>query len=182
MAEKSAGVLLYRRTPRLEVLLVHPGGPFWAKKDDGAWSLPKGLIDAHEDAEAAARREFEEETGTTLEGAMTELGAFKQPSGKIVHAFAMERDLDVAIVRSNDFEMEWPPKSGRKAKFPEVDRAGWFTPARAEIKIVKGQQPIIAALRTRLGVQACETRSPGSTRTDAGSTAKRRQGRPGSQS
>jgi predicted NUDIX family NTP pyrophosphohydrolase len=153
MAKTSAGVLAYRRQGRsFELFLVHPGGPFWAKKDDGAWTIPKGEYEANEDAEAAARREFEEETGVALTGGMKALGAFRQPSGKIVHAWAIERDIDTAAVRSNDFEMEWPPKSGKRARFPEVDRAGWFAPAEALVKIIKGQRPIVAALCKELGV------------------------------
>ena len=152
MPQKSAGVLLFRRKgKRVELFLVHPGGPFWAKKDDGAWSIPKGLVDENEDEEAAARREFAEETGVELKGPMISLGAFKQSSSKIVQAWAVEGDCDAAAIRSNEFEMEWPPKSGRKAKFPEVDRAGWFDPEAAMVKITKGQQPIIAALRKHLG-------------------------------
>jgi predicted NUDIX family NTP pyrophosphohydrolase len=153
MAKTSAGVLVYRRRGRgVEFFLVHPGGPFWAKKDDGAWTIPKGEYGANEDAEAAARREFEEETGVVLTGAMKALGAFRQPSGKIVHAWAVERDIDAACVRSNEFEIEWPPKSGKSARFPEVDKAGWFAPAAALVKITKGQRPIVAALCSALGV------------------------------
>src|SRR5262249_32211611 len=127
MPAKSAGVLMYRRLKGApEFFLVHPGGPFWAKKDDGAWTIPKGLIEEDEDSEAAARREFAEETGTTLKGALTDLGAFRQPSGKIIHAWAIEGDIDASAVHSNDFELEWPPKSGKRARFPEVDRAAWF--------------------------------------------------------
>jgi predicted NUDIX family NTP pyrophosphohydrolase len=159
MPEKSAGVLLFRKQgKRTEFLLVHPGGPFWAKKDEGAWSIPKGLLDERENPEGAARREFEEETGVKLLGPMMDLGAFKQPSGKIVYAFAMERDLDTAKIRSNEFEMEWPPKSGRTAKFPEIDRAAWFDPAAAEGKITKGQRPILAALCARLGLAPAQAK------------------------
>jgi predicted NUDIX family NTP pyrophosphohydrolase len=153
MPQKSAGVLAFRRRGRdVEFFLVHPGGPFWAKKDDGAWSIPKGLIDENENAEAAARREFQEETGVKLDGPMIELGTFRQPSSKIIQAWALECDIDPANIVSNDFEMEWPPKSGRNAKFPEVDRAAWFDRARATVKILKGQRPIIDALSKRLGV------------------------------
>jgi predicted NUDIX family NTP pyrophosphohydrolase len=153
MLQVSAGVLLFRR-PRgkLELFLVHPGGPFWAKKDDDAWSIPKGLIDEDEDHEAAARREFAEETGVTVKGKMTPLGAFKQPSGKIVDVFALEGDCDHTAIKSNLFEMEWPPKSGRTAAFPEVDRAAWFDPDTAVVKLSKGQKPIVAALRKKLGI------------------------------
>lgn len=147
MPERSAGLLLYRlRGVHPELLLVHPGGPFWAKKDAGAWSIPKGLMEAGEDALAAARREFAEETGYAPEGEAFPLGAFKQPSGKVVTAFAMEGDFDPAGLRSNMFEIEWPPRSGRLAEFPEADRGGWFTPDQAVEKLTKGQAPIVAAL------------------------------------
>jgi predicted NUDIX family NTP pyrophosphohydrolase len=151
MAKRSAGVLLHRKgATDVEVLLAHPGGPFWAKKDEGAWSIPKGEIGEGEDAQEAARREFFEETGFRLAGEMTELGAFKQPSGKTVLAFAMEADLDPAQVSSNLCRIEWPPKSGRFIDIPEIDRAAWFTLAEAGTKIVKGQRPILAALGARL--------------------------------
>jgi predicted NUDIX family NTP pyrophosphohydrolase len=154
MAKMSAGVLAYRRQGRgVELFLVHPGGPFWAKKDDGAWTIPKGEYEANEDAETAARREFAEETGVRLEGGMKELGAFRQPSGKTIKAWAIERDIDASAVRSNDFEMEWPPKSGKRARFPEVDRAGWFAPSEALVKIINGQRPIVLALCKALDVE-----------------------------
>jgi len=155
MPQRSAGILLYRGSAKsLEVLLVHPGGPFWAKKDEGAWSIPKGLVDEGEDVEAAARREFEEETGVRVSAPLVELGAFRQPSGKIVVAFAAKGDCDAAAIRSNEFEMEWPPKSGKMGRFPEVDRAGWFSPAVALSKILKGQAPIVQVLTQRLGTPA----------------------------
>lgn len=142
----SAGILLYRgEGARAEVLLVHPGGPFWAKKDEAAWSIPKGLVDEGEDVLAAARREFEEETGMKPEGPARPLGAFKQPSGKIVHAWAVRGDFAPETLKSNAFEMEWPPKSGKRQSFPEVDRAAWFDRDTAMRKIVKGQQEIIRA-------------------------------------
>jgi predicted NUDIX family NTP pyrophosphohydrolase len=151
MPARSAGVLLYRRgAAGLEVFLVHPGGPFWAKKDDAAWSIPKGLYEADEQPEAAARREFAEETGLALTIDLVPLGDFRQPGGKVVSAFAGESDLDPATVRSNTFTLEWPPRSGRTAEFPEVDRAGWFDPETAARKILKGQRPILDALRERL--------------------------------
>lgn len=151
MPDKSAGVLMYRkRGAAIEFFLVHPGGPFWAKKDDGAWSIPKGLMEAGENAEAAARREFEEETGGKIEGSMINLGAFRQPSGKIIYAWGIEGDIDPAQIASNEFEMEWPPRSGKRARFPEVDRAGWFDQKTALAKILKDQQPIITALAKRL--------------------------------
>jgi predicted NUDIX family NTP pyrophosphohydrolase len=150
MPEKSAGLLLYRRTGgagSIEVLLVHPGGPFWAKKDAAAWSIPKGLIGPNEDELAAARREFAEETGgEPPAGAYLALGAFRQPTGKIVTAFAVAADFDLAGFHSNTFTMEWPPRSGVLAEFPEADRAAWFALAEAEEKIHKGQRPILAAL------------------------------------
>ena len=154
MAERSAGVLLYRRTgAEPEMLLVHPGGPFWARKDDGVWSIPKGLTDEGEDAAAAARREFAEETGGTIVGDLVDLGTFRQPGGKMVQAFAVEGDFDLAGFTSNLFAMEWPPKSGRTQEFPEADRAGWFAPAEALRKISKGQAAIVLALLERLGVR-----------------------------
>jgi predicted NUDIX family NTP pyrophosphohydrolase len=147
MVQTSAGIVMYRRVAsRHEVLLVHPGGPYWAQKDDGAWSIPKGLMEPGEDAEAAARREFEEETGFKPEGALADLGAFRQPSGKIVRAFALEGAFDPARLRSTTFEMEWPPKSGKLQRFPEVDRAAWFGETEALAKISKGQRPIVEAM------------------------------------
>jgi predicted NUDIX family NTP pyrophosphohydrolase len=147
MPQRSAGVLLYRVSGgETEVLLVHPGGPFWAKKDDGAWSIPKGLCEDGEDDLAAARREFAEETGATLAGDFAPLGDFRQPSGKIVTVFAVAGAFDLTDFRSITFTMEWPRKSGRTATFPEADRAGWFTAAEARVKITRGQVPILAAL------------------------------------
>src|SRR5262249_6681496 len=128
MPQQSAGLLMYRRHGGVvEVLLVHPGGPFWAKKDDGAWSIPKGLFEDGEEALTAAKREFEEETGQAPPtGPFTALGVFKQPRGKLVHAWAVEGAFDLSAFRSNKFTMEWPPLSGRIAEFPEADRGGWF--------------------------------------------------------
>lgn len=147
MAARSAGILLYRwRGEALEVLLVHPGGPFWRNKDRGAWSIPKGEYGADEDAEAAARREFAEELGVAPEGTLRPLGEIRQAGGKRVVAFALEGDLDVESVRSNAFEMEWPPRSGRMQKFPEVDRAAWFPLVLAQAKIVAGQRPLLDLL------------------------------------
>jgi predicted NUDIX family NTP pyrophosphohydrolase len=155
MPQTSAGILMYRNTPRgTEVLLVHPGGPFWARKDAGAWSTPKGLYAPGEDPEAAARREFEEETGCLPAGGLLPLGAFRTTSGKVVEAFAAEGDFDLNAFRSNVFQTEWPPKSGRAAEFPEADRAGWFGPEEAEEKLLKGQRPILAALLKRLAAGA----------------------------
>jgi predicted NUDIX family NTP pyrophosphohydrolase len=127
----------------IEVFLVHPGGPFWAKKDQGVWSIPKGIPGKDEDLLAAARREFHEETGFSTEGKFRPLGAYKQPGGKIVHAWAVEGDCDPSQLASNLFEMEWPPRSGRRARFPEIDRAGWFRRGEALEKILRGQQPIL---------------------------------------
>jgi len=151
MPETSAGIMLYRRIGKeLEVLLVHPGGPFWAKKDDGAWTIPKGLYEAGEEPEAAARREFAEETGYTPAGKMLELGSFRQPSGKRVTAFALEGDFEPDKLVSNTFEMEWPPRSGKRQNFPEIDRAGWFGIEAARVKLLKGQVPILEALLEKL--------------------------------
>ena len=151
MGKISAGILLFRRRPEgVEVLLVHPGGPFWARRDEGAWSIPKGLADEGEDALLAARREFREETGMTVEGEALELGAHRQPSGKTVLAFAVEGDFDPATLNSNLFEIEWPPRSGRTAAFPEADKAGWFSLEQALVRVTRGQRPIIAALEEKL--------------------------------
>ena len=147
MAKESAGLLLYRlKGDALEVLLVHPGGPFWAKKDEGAWSIPKGELAAGEDALAAAIREFAEETGTTLSGDFRALPPIKQAGGKVVRAWAIEGDLDPATIRSNSFEMEWPPRLGRRQSFPEIDRAGWFGPDEAREKILPAQAPLLDRL------------------------------------
>ena len=157
---------MYRRTGEApEVFLVHPGGPFWAKKDAGAWSIPKGLYDENEDPLAAAKREFEEETGFVADGAFMELGEFKQPGGKIIVAWAVEGDGDPAALKSNVFAMEWPPKSGRTAEFPEADRAAWLRPREAMRKIVKGQRAILAALFRRLGltIEDAPERGPAGT-------------------
>ena len=150
--KQSAGILLFRDTAgRLEVLLVHPGGPFWAAKDAGAWSIPKGRIDEGEDPLAAARREFEEETGTRATGEPRALEPRRQPGGKLVYAWAMRGDLDPAAVTSTTFSMEWPPRSGRRQQFPEVDRAAWFTLDEARRKILKGQAPFLDDLERVIG-------------------------------
>lgn len=155
MPRRSAGLLLYRRREGgVEVLLVHPGGPFWANKDDGVWSIPKGEYIPREDPLAAARREFEEETGARPEGEAFALGEFRQSSAKIVDAWAVEGDFDPATLKSNTFTLEWPPRSGRTREVPEVDRAAWFTPEAAARKLLKGQRPILEALLQRLG-EAC---------------------------
>jgi len=152
MPQHSAGILLYRRKGhRIEVLLVHPGGPFWAKNDEDAWSIPKGVYEPGEDPLAAAKREFAEETGSPVEGDAVALGAFRQSSAKIVDVWAVEGDFDPAGLKSNTFSMEWPPRSGRVREVPEVDRAEWFTPQEAVRKILKGQRPVLQALLQHLG-------------------------------
>jgi predicted NUDIX family NTP pyrophosphohydrolase len=147
-ARRSAGILLYRLSGgRPEVLLVHPGGPFWARRDAGAWSVPKGEYEDADDPLAAARREFEEETGTALEtGELLELGDVKQKNGKVVSAWAAEGDLDPDAVHSNSFTMEWPPRSGRTAEFPEIDRAGWFGIDEAREKLNPAQAEFLDRL------------------------------------
>ncbi len=147
MPKRSAGLLMYRRSDgRVSVLLMHPGGPFWAKKDLGAWSIPKGEFLAGEDPLSVARREFEEETGARPVGEPRPLGEVLQPGGKRVSAWALEGNFDPAALVSNTFELEWPPRSGRKARFPEVDRAAWFSPDEAREKILSGQRPFIDRL------------------------------------
>jgi predicted NUDIX family NTP pyrophosphohydrolase len=146
--KRSAGLLLYRkRAGNLEVFLVHPGGPFWAKKDAGAWTIPKGEIGADEDPLAAARRETEEETGFMPEGEFIELPAVRQKAGKLVHAWAIEADCDPAQLRSNAFSMQWPPRSGKMAEFPEVDRGAWFGMEEARVRLLESQHPLLDALR-----------------------------------
>jgi len=139
-----------RRGGSFEVLLAHPGGPFWSRKDVGAWSLPKGEIDADEEPLAAARREFTEETGFAAPGPFIELGEAKQASGKVVAAWACEGDADPAAMASNLFEMEWPPKSGKTAAFPEIDRVDWFAPPEALQRIVRGQRAFVERLAAHL--------------------------------
>jgi len=146
MPQVSAGILLYRRVASgTQVFLVHPGGPYWARKDEGAWSVPKGLVDQAEDELAGARREFREETGFDASGAGPEhdLGSFRIRSGKRLHVWAVEGDCDPAALRSNLFEMEWPPESGRTGRFPEVDRGAWFDRAEALRKIAAGQRHVL---------------------------------------
>lgn len=152
MPKLSAGIILFRKTPNIEVLLVHPGGPFWAKKDLGAWSIPKGEYQEGDDPLAAAMREFTEETGFSAPlGQEILLGEAKY-GNKIVKAWAVQGDGDVAKIKSNYFELEWPPKSGKTQQFPEVDRAGWFILKVAYKKLVAGQTPLIDALAQKLGV------------------------------
>src|SRR5262245_41831568 len=153
MPKRSAGILLYRRRDGdLEVLLVHPGGPFWAKKDLGAWSIPKGEHDPGEDALRAALRELEEETGHRLEDAdLLELGEIRQRGGKVLSAWAAAGDLDADAITSNTFTIEWPPRSGRQREFPEVDRAGWFDVPTARDKVLAAQAELIDRLLSALG-------------------------------
>ncbi|HTZ80283.1 MAG TPA: NUDIX domain-containing protein [Stellaceae bacterium] len=154
MAKLSAGLLLYRRRAAgIEVFLVHPGGPFWARKDAGAWSIPKGEAAPGEDLLARARQEFAEETGSVAAGSFHALAPVRQPGGKTVHAWAVEGDLDAAAIRSNTFTMEWPPRSGRRQDFPEVDRAQWFDLAAAREKINKGQAALLDELESWLRAQ-----------------------------
>jgi predicted NUDIX family NTP pyrophosphohydrolase len=148
--EISAGILAFRRKPAPEVLLAHPGGPFWAKKDDGVWTIPKGLIDPGEDLAAAARREFTEETNLTAEGESIALTPVNQKSGKVVHAFAVEADLQLSAFASNTFEIEWPPKSGKRQSFPEIDRIAYFALPAARTKIIAYQLPLLLELEARL--------------------------------
>ena len=154
-SKRSGGLLLFRSAAagELEVLLVHPGGPFWANKDDGAWSIPKGELHNDEDGLAGARREFAEETGFTPEGQFIDLGAIKQPGGKVVYVWAVNSNFDPQGLVSNTFELEWPKNSGRLQSFPEVDRAAWFDVATARCKILKGQIGFIDRLINVLGAQ-----------------------------
>jgi len=155
MSKKSAGLLLFREiSGHIEVLLVHPGGPFWTKKDEGAWSIPKGELEDDEEPLAAAKREFAEETGLKLpDGEVIPLEPLRQPSGKLVYAWAMKHDFDPAGLKSNTFSMEWPPKSGQYKEFPEIDRAEWFSIKEASLKILKGQAPFIDQLRQKLKIR-----------------------------
>jgi predicted NUDIX family NTP pyrophosphohydrolase len=146
----SAGLLAFRRRNELEVLLAHPGGPFWAKKDDGAWTIPKGLAEPGEDLLAAARREFTEETNLVAFGDMIALAPVNQKSGKAVHAWAFEATFDLAPFASNKFEIEWPPKSGRRQSFPEIDRIAYFTLEIASVKILTYQRPLLRELEQRV--------------------------------
>jgi len=150
--KSSAGILLYRRKEGgLEVFLVHPGGPFWVKKDDGAWSIPKGLFEEDEDPLAAARREFLEETGFELKGTPHPLKPRRQASGKIIHAWAVEGEADASHLRSNTFTMEWPKGSGKVREFPEVDRGEWFALPEAKRRLQPGQVPFLEELEARFG-------------------------------
>lgn len=155
MPQRSAGILLFRRRRgAIEVLLAHPGGPFWAKKDEGAWSIPKGVYEPGEDGLAAAKREFAEETGAPTEGEAVALGAFRQSSAKTVDVWAIEGEFDPARLKSNTFTLEWPPRSGRSREVPEIDRVQWFALDEASRKMLKGQRPILQALLRGLGISA----------------------------
>jgi len=148
MAKQSAGLLLFRKRSRLEVMLVHPGGPFWKNKDAGAWSIPKGEFNDNEDALETAQRELKEETGISVKGKFIPLQCIKQKGGKLVYAWAIQADADVSEIKSNDFEMEWPPYSGKQSKFPEVDKAEWFDLETARKKINPAQISFINELET----------------------------------
>lgn len=159
MAATSAGILMYRRNGNaVEVLLVHPGGPFWRKRDLGAWSIPKGELGDGEDPEVAARREFEEELGIRANGPLKSLDQVRQRAGKIVHAYALEGDLDASSIRCNEVSIEWPPRSGRTTTFPEIDRAEWFDLEVARKKILGGQLPLLDRLEDLL--KAASTSRP----------------------
>ena len=147
MAHHSSGILVYRlRDGEVEVLLAHPGGPFWQRKDLGAWSIPKGELEAGEDPESAARRELEEEVGITVDGPLIDLGFVTQRAGKVVYAWGYEAEFDPERMQSNTFSMEWPPRSGRTAEFPEIDRVAWFSPDVAEQKLNPAQTAFLARL------------------------------------
>ena len=147
MSMYSSGILLFRfRNEKLEVMLVHPGGPIWAKKDYGVWSIPKGLLEAHENPLDAAKREFKEETGSEVDGEFIDLGELNQSSKKIVHVWALEKDLDITNIVSNTFTFEWPKNSGKIQEYPEVDKGGWFDIELAKKKILKGQMGFIDKL------------------------------------
>jgi predicted NUDIX family NTP pyrophosphohydrolase len=147
----SAGLLAFRRKSGLEVLLAHPGGPFWANKDNAAWTIPKGLAEGGADLLATAKREFAEETGFSADGAFIALSPVKQNSGKVVHAWAIQAEFDLTKFKSNTFELEWPPRSGRRKSFPEIERIAWFTLPQAETKIHIYQRPFLLEMRQRFG-------------------------------
>ena len=146
----SAGILAFRRRRELEILLAHPGGPFWVKKDAGAWTIPKGLVEPDDDLVAAARSEFTEETNLVAAGDLIALTPVLQKSGKLVHAFALEAEFDLSQFASNAFELEWPPKSGRRQSFPEIDRIAYFSLPTAKQKIIAYQLPLLRELEKRL--------------------------------
>lgn len=145
----SAGILAFRRVPELQFLLAHPGGPYWRSRDEGAWSIPKGLVESG-DPLTCAKREFNEETGLVAAGPFIALTPHRQKSGKLVHAFALEADFDLSNYSSNTFEMEWPPCSGKLQSFPEIDRVAYFNLATARKKILPGQRPFIDELASKL--------------------------------
>src|SRR5579872_7425645 len=147
----SAGLLAFRRRAEIEVLLGHPGGPFWVKKDDGVWTIPKGLVEPGADRLATAQREFTEETSFVAAGELWPLAPVKQKSGKTVHAWAFQGDFDLTKFTSNTFEIEWPPNSGKRKTFPEIDRIAYFTLAAAMKKILSYQQPLLLELQKRIG-------------------------------
>jgi predicted NUDIX family NTP pyrophosphohydrolase len=153
----SAGLLVFRHRAELEVLLAHPGGPFWAKKDDGAWTIPKGVVEADADLLATAQREFTEETNLRADGPFLALAPAKQKSGKLVHAFAFEADLDLATFASNTFEMEWPPRSRQRRSFPEIDRIAYFALPAAMTKIIGYQQPFLRELEAKIATRVSAT-------------------------
>lgn len=154
----SAGLLVYRNPDNVEVLLAHPGGPYWARKDAGAWTIPKGLVEPGDELLATAQREFTEETGFVAHGPFLPLAPVKQKSGKIVHAFATQGDFDPDRLVSNTFELSWPPRSGRLKSFPEVDRLGWFACAHALEKLLAYQQPFLIELKELLARREALTR------------------------
>lgn len=154
MNPTSAGIALFRRTgSSIEIFLIHPGGPFWKNKDLGAWQFPKGEYQDGEEPLAAARREFHEETGYDVDGDFIDLGSVRQKAGKVVRLWAVQGDCDAKAIRSNTFSVEWPPKSGRMQEFPEVDRAGWFSPDDARRKLLAAQVPFVDRLCERLNIQ-----------------------------
>ncbi len=159
-SETSAGLLVFRRKPGVEVLLGHPGGPYWARKDAGAWSIPKGLVGPDGDLVAAAKRELAEETSFIADGPLVPLAPVRQKSGKIVHAFALEADFDLAQFASNSFEIEWPPRSGTRRTFPEIDRIGYFGVDEAMRKILTYQQPFLRELLEKLGALEQTSQKP----------------------
>jgi predicted NUDIX family NTP pyrophosphohydrolase len=150
MPQHSAGMLIYRPAPEIEVLLVHPGGPYWQRRDRGAWQIPKGMVAPAEEPEDTARREVEEEIGLKIDGALLPLGDVRQAGGKRVTAFAVEQDFDPATLVSNTFEIEWPPRSGKMAAFPEIDRARWMNIPEARAMMLESQQPLLDRLLDEL--------------------------------
>jgi predicted NUDIX family NTP pyrophosphohydrolase len=165
MARKSAGLLMYRRRAgQVEVLLVHPGGPFWTRKDEGAWSIPKGEFTDEEPPLDAARREFQEETGFAPAGVFHPMAPIIQSGGKIVYAWVVEGDMDADVIHSNTFEMEWPPHSGRRRTYPEVDRAAWLPLPQARAKLLPSQLPLLDQLEHLLGAAGQSGRPYGDNR------------------